>query len=130
MKNRFYSQLFLAFVLGCIVSAGTPFAKGAMAADPVTLKVYDPTGAIEVTQLFAPRLDTLEGKTICELWDASWEGDRTFPLIRDLLQGKYPTAKFVPYTEFPIGSAVMQAPGIDQIAKKKGCQAAIVGNAG
>jgi len=36
-------------------------------AGPVTLEVYDPTGAFEVTNLFSPRLDTLEGKTICEV---------------------------------------------------------------
>lgn len=102
---------------------------------PVTLEVYDPSGAFEVAQLFAARLDTLKGKTICEINNGSWEYQRTFPLIRELLQKQFPTAKFIPYTEFPIiplvtpVTATTFAPTI-KLVKAKGCDAVITGNAG
>jgi hypothetical protein len=106
-----------------------PFVKGAMAAEPVTLKVYDPTGAIQVTQLFTPRLSDLHGKTICEISDDAWEDHRTFPVIRTLLQNQFPTAKIIPYTEFPKGKDKIDVDKIGNMAKQKGCQAVIVGNA-
>jgi hypothetical protein len=99
-------------------------------AGPVTLELYNPSGAFEVSQLFSKRLDTLAGKTICELSNGSWEDDRTFPYIRALLQKTYPTAKFIPYTEFPVGTAVIPYPEVAALAKSKGCDAVIVGNAG
>jgi hypothetical protein len=99
------------------------------AAGPVTLEVYDPTGAFEVTQLHAPRLDTLEGKTICEVANGSWEYDRTFPLIRELLQNMYPTAKIIPYTELPTAS-YEEIGKVPEAVTAAGCDAVISGNAG
>jgi hypothetical protein len=83
-----------------IGSVSTLVTTPAEAADPVSLTVYDPTGSIQVTQLNAPRLDTLAGKTICQLGDGMWQDSRTFPLIAELLQKQFPTAKIIPYTEF------------------------------
>jgi hypothetical protein len=100
----------------------------AAAAGPVTLAVYDPTGVIEVTQLFAPRLADLNGKTICDLSDNMWQVARTFPLIDQMLQKQFPTAKIIPYTEFPSGTADNDT--AVNLMKQKGCQAVIVGNAG
>ncbi len=39
----------------------------------VTLEVHNPTGAVEMALLHASRLDSPEGKTICELSDVSSE---------------------------------------------------------
>ena len=100
-----------------------------MAADPVTLKVHDPTGAIEISQLFAPRPVDLQGKTICELWNGLWEGERMFPIIREQLLRQFPTAKIIPYGEFPIGSASIDVDDIGDLIKRKGGQAVILGNA-
>lgn len=98
--------------------------------ESVELEVYDPTGAFEITQLHAPRLDTLDGKTICEISvGGAWQWERTFPLIRDLLQKQYPTATFIPYTEFPIGVNMPHQETLDLI-EAKGCDAVILGNAG
>jgi hypothetical protein len=85
----------------------------------------------------APRLDTLEGKTICELWNESFKANVTFPVIRDLLKKKYPGIKVIPYTEMP-KHHMMEIPGVtnaeseELIAalKEKGCDAVISGNAG
>ncbi len=55
--------------------------------------------SFQVTPLHAPRLADLNGKTICELSNDNWEWQRTFPVIRELLQRQFPTAKIIPYTE-------------------------------
>jgi hypothetical protein len=46
---------------------------GAEIQGTVKLETPDSTGAIEVTQLHAPRLANLSGKTICELSNGAWE---------------------------------------------------------
>ena len=38
----------------------------------------------------APRLDTLAGKTIGEVWNGVFKGNFTFPIMRKLLQQKFP----------------------------------------
>jgi hypothetical protein len=115
-----------------VVQAPTSVPPTAAPPAPVTLKVFDPTGAIEVTQLFAPRLSDLNGKTICEVSNTSWEAARTFPVIRELLIKQYPTAKIIDFTRFPSGTTTISDENskLGDKLKAAGCQAAIVGNAG
>jgi hypothetical protein len=94
----------------------------------ISLEVFDPTGAFEVTHQHAPRLADLSGKTICELSDRVWEDDRTFPFIRDQLQKRVPEAKIIPYAEFPNVYGVKDETLIKTL-REKGCDGAIVGNA-
>ena len=96
----------------------------------VTLEVFDPCGSVEVTTPHAPRLSDLNGKTIGELSNGRYEYERTFPLIRELLQKQFPTVKIIPYTEFPVGVDRIDTDEIGKIVKSKGCDAVIVGNAG
>ena len=49
---------------------------------------------------FAKRLDTLEGKTIGNLWDWAFRGDEIFTTIEKELAKRYPGIKFVGYEEF------------------------------
>lgn len=126
MKKRISWSLIGVFLIAGLCWVGYVSA----AADPVTLQLYNPTGAFEVTQTFAPRVADLNGKTICELSNNGWEHARTFPLIRELLQRQYPTVKIIPYTEFPNGNPTVNADNLGALVKAKGCQAAIVGNAG
>lgn len=126
--------LALAFLVG-LIATGLLAMKEATAQSPVTLTVYNPTGAFEVTQTFSPRLPDLNGKTICELSNNSWEHNRTFPEIRQLLQNQFPTAKIISYDKLPNGMTTVSTPGIDSdstaaAVKAAGCQAVIVGNAG
>ncbi len=109
--------------------APTPTATVAAQAGAVTLQVYDPGGAFEVTQLFAPRLADLSGKTICMSSNNLWEAQRTLPLIKELLQKQYPTAKFIPYTEFNLSGEMTDAE-VSKALKATGCDAVIFGNAG
>ncbi len=115
------------------LAAGSVLGVGLSAAQaqtPVTLSVYDPTGAINVTQLYSKRLDTLAGKTICEIADDNWQDVRTFPVIRELIAKQFPTAKVIPFDKFTHGTKNIQYPGIVDEIKKMGCDAVILGNAG
>ncbi len=104
--------------------------KRAVEAGPVTLEVYNPAGATETTELYAPRLADLNGKTICELSNGAWQHDRIFPVIRTLLKERFPDATIVPYTEFPIGNITIDiAENIGEILKERGADAVIGGMA-
>ena len=52
------------------------------------------------TMTFASRLDNLEGKTICELWNWAFRGNQIFPAIEKELTERYPGIKFVSYEVF------------------------------
>ena len=95
----------------------------------ITLEVFNPCGLSPKTRPHAPRLSELSGKTICEISNGLWESERTFPLIRKLLQKQFSYTS-VPYTEFPVGNHGIDIDEIGEIVKKKGCQAVIGGNSG
>ena len=48
----------------------------------------------------APRLDTLEGKTVGFVWDYLFRGDEIFTLLEEGLKQRYPKIKFVNYDGF------------------------------
>jgi hypothetical protein len=54
----------------------------------------------ERTRSIAPRLDTLEGKTIAQLWDQLFKGDVVFALLEESLKKRFPGVKFVSWREF------------------------------
>jgi hypothetical protein len=102
---------------------------GALAAGPAVLEVYDPTGVMEVTEVHAPRLDTLEGKIIAELSNDTWQAHRVLPEIRRLLQERFPNAQFIPYTEFPTGNEGIDTEEAAARVARAGAHAVIIGNA-
>lgn len=124
--------LLLSLVLLGMMVVLSPFSGPAQAADLVTLAVLDPTGAYEVTQLHAQRLSTLNDKVVCEISSYNWEWERTFPVIRELLQKQFPTVKIVAWDKMGINSREDEENHVllKQMVKEKGCQAAIIGNAG
>jgi hypothetical protein len=48
----------------------------------------------------ARRLDTLEGKTVAQLWDYVFRGDEVFPLLEEGLKQRFPGVRFVSWKEF------------------------------
>ena len=48
----------------------------------------------------APRLDTLEGKTVAQLWDELFKGDVVFEHLEEGLTKRYPGIKFVSWRDF------------------------------
>jgi hypothetical protein len=101
-------------------------------------EVVSPVAERHVKRInMAPRLDTLEGKTICELWNESFNANITFSTIRELLKKNYRGIKVIPCTDMPIhhtmeDAGITNAPSETLIAslKEKGCDAVISGNAG
>ncbi len=66
-----------------------------------TYKALWPRGqkTAKVTDL-AARLDTLEGKTIGQLWDDLFRGDEIFPILEHELGRRFPGIRFVRYDVF------------------------------
>jgi len=102
-----------------------------------TYKVVSPLGeSVAKMMTMAPRLDTLEGKRIGEIWNEGFRGDETFPIIEKMLRERYPTVKMIPYTEFPLVSIGSLSPekkkktleDLRAAIKKNGCDAVITGN--
>ena len=85
----------------------------------------------------APRLDSLEGKTIGEVYNHHFKGDQMFGLYRELLKQRYPGIRIIPYTELPasfVGGDTAThrrvAQEVATLAREKGCDALITGNGG
>jgi len=99
--------------------------------------VMSPLGepAVETIKM-APRLDTLEGKTIGEIWNGGFRGDESFPIIEKMLRKRYPSVKIIPYSEFPLITIASLHPqdkektleSLRAALKEKGCDAVITGN--
>ena len=94
-------------------------------------EVYPPYGVptIEVLQP-VPRLDTLEGKTICGIGGA-FHFEETWPVMAEVLAEKYPTAKLLGPEVIPNLFGVSGTPDPVEIAaelKKHNCDAVIAGN--
>lgn len=54
----------------------------------------------------ARRLDTLNGKTIAQLWDYLFAGDEVFATLEETLRARYPQVRFVSWREFGSTHAV------------------------
>ena len=52
------------------------------------------------TRPIAPRLDSLEGKTIAQLWDQLFKGDVVFDLLEEGLKRRYPGIRFISWRKF------------------------------
>ena len=113
-------------IAGCKKEEPEPVPTG------ITLSVYDPSGRVEITQTFAPRLDTLDGKTIAFLGNGMWEEERCFDLLEKLMKEAYPTTTIITADNFPRHSDKLtpEKNGIAAMMKERGVDGVIVGNAG
>jgi hypothetical protein len=48
----------------------------------------------------AKRLDTLNGKTIAQLWDFLFAGDEVFEALEEKMRELYPDVRFISWREF------------------------------
>ena len=48
----------------------------------------------------APRLSTLEGKTVAQVWDYVFRGDEVFEFLEQGLKARFPGVRFVSWREF------------------------------
>lgn len=94
-----------------------------------TLEIFDPSGATEITRLHAPRLPSLEGKTVALLSDDMWQSHRMLPLLREMLESRVANITVIPETEFPMGNSAIDRDETADMFLAKGVDAVIVGNA-
>jgi hypothetical protein len=109
------------------------------------MQVAIPLGELATkTVPVAPRLDTLNGKTICELSSNMYNAEISFPILRELLKKRYPDLRVIPFIEMneelpestvmtysgKIADQEEKTEAVVALAKKKGCDAVIVGNGG
>ncbi len=94
------------------------------------LEFYDPSGVLEVTQPFAPRLDAIvAGKRIGFVSNEQWQAYRMLPLLKELLEQDFPGVEVLPIDAFPQGNALIGSEETALRVKKSGVDAVIVGNA-
>ena len=101
-------------------------------------RVISPEGLpLAASNALSPHIDSLEGKTIGEVYNNHFKGELMFQTYRQLFKEKFPGVKVVPFTEFPRvfvgGDPVSQkrtAREIAALAKERGCDAIITGNGG
>lgn len=63
--------------------------------------VFWPRGRRHVRlQPLARRLDTLEGKTVADLWDFLFKGDEVFTWIEEWLKAQFAGVRFISWREF------------------------------
>jgi hypothetical protein len=88
---------------GCIVRADFPESFIVTKAQK-TEGIYDvvwPSGERrQKIQPLAKRFDTLNGKTIAQLWDYLFQGDEVFAELETEIRKVYPGVKFVSWREF------------------------------
>ncbi|MBI2987030.1 MAG: hypothetical protein HYY45_09710 [Deltaproteobacteria bacterium] len=78
----------------------------------------------------AKRLDTLDGKTIGELWNLDFHGDELFRTLETELTRLYPGIKFVSYEVFGSTHGAKEAAVLAALPDKlceNGCEAVISG---
>ncbi len=94
-----------------------------------TLEIFDPSGATEISRLHAPRLPSLEGKTVAMLSDDMWQSHRMLPLLKEMLEARFENITVIPETAFPMGNSGIDRDETADLFVKKGVDAVIVGNA-
>lgn len=102
------------------------------------MSVISPEGLQLRTAGAASRhLDTLEGKTIGEVYNNHFKGELMFETYRRLFRERFKGVKIIPYDQFPIvyvggdpASQKQTAREIARLAKERGVDALISGNGG
>ena len=82
------------FMLGAVLLLGTSMAQAAE--KPQEWELLNPMGVIQRAQIDpAPRISTLEGKTVALRWNSKHNGDVVLNHLASLLQKKFPSIKIV-----------------------------------
>lgn len=94
-----------------------------------TLEVLVPSGATEITRLHAPRLDSLDGKTVAVISNDSWQAHRVLPALKEQLERNYPSLTVLSHTEFPMGGGSIDTEEMVEALRARKVDGVIVGNA-
>lgn len=103
--------------------------------DEVTYEVVSPVGepAAEASSL-SPRIADLNGKTVCQVWNGSYQADKVFRALGDALKERFPNVNIVPWHELPkvshfgdVGKCLKE---MREAAIQKRCDAVITSTGG
>jgi hypothetical protein len=72
---------------------------------------------VSVAEL-APRLQTLDGAVVGELWDDLFRGDEIFPALRDELGQRFPGIRFVEYSVFGATHGAEEQHSMSQLPRR------------
>ena len=100
-----------------------------MEASVVTLEFHDPSGQLEVSVPFAPRLDSLEGKKIGIITNDQWQAYRMMPKLKELFEQDFANVEVLPVDAYPQGNLLIGTEDTAKAVKASGVDAVIVGNA-
>src|SRR5690606_4433252 len=93
---------------------GPSSSQDTAASQPTAEPVYEVVSPLgeSTAQMgeMARRLDTLNGKTVCMVWNYAFQSDVTLPAIGEALKKHYPDVKIVPYREMPL-APLPEVPG-------------------
>ena len=93
MRRPFIARLFFALILGSIMMLPSISVAREQAQE---WEIINPAGVVEIEQVqLAPRITTLEGKTIVLRWNGKHNGDNFLDRIAELLKEKVPSAKVI-----------------------------------
>jgi hypothetical protein len=95
----------------------------------IELEMHDPSGRLDITKDFAPRLGTLDGKKIALLSGDQWQAHRTLPMLKALFEHDFPSIEVLPIDAFPSGEHAVGADTTVQMIKDKGVDGVVIGNA-
>ena len=95
----------------------------------VALEFHDPSGTLEVTQPFAARLETLEGKRIGIVTNDQWQAYRMMPQLKSMLEEDFQKIEVLPVDAYPQGNLLIGTEETALAVKKSGVDAVIIGNA-
>jgi hypothetical protein len=90
---------------------------------------HDPAGAVAVSRPHASRVDSLAGKTIGFLTNEQWQAHRMLPLLKDLIEADFPSARVLPIDAFPAGNAEIPKDATAALVREAGVDAVVIGNA-
>ena len=93
------------------------------------LEFYDPSGTLEITQPFAPRLSTLEGKRIGIVTNDQWQAYRMMPALKSMLEADFKGIEVLPIDAYPQGNLLIGTEETAKAVQKSGVDAVIIGNA-
>ena len=101
----------------------------------VKFEVVSPVGEPKVKlEPTVSRISDLEGKTICQVWNAAFRADQVFSALTELLKDRFPDVKVIPWTDLPTTSTRLD---VDKTLKdlraaylQKGCSAVITATGG
>lgn len=95
----------------------------------VKLEFHDPSGMLDASKPYAPRLPSLTGKRIGMLSNGQWQAYRMLPLLKSLLEADFPGIEVLSEDNYPQGNTKIGTAEVVQMVKDSGVDAVIVGNA-